>query len=70
MLEGRILNARRGRILNARREDTTDSILPSSILLVYFLVNESCKHKLKNYYFIYGMVQECCLHGFPVRWER
>ncbi len=24
-----------GRILNARREDTTDSILPSSVLLVF-----------------------------------
>ncbi len=34
-----------GRILNARREDTTDSILPSGILLVVvFLVYESCKH--------------------------
>ncbi len=35
-----------GRILNARREDTTDSILPSSILLVVclFFVYESCKH--------------------------
>ncbi len=37
-----------GRILNARREDTTDSILPSSILLVVVFFVQALIKEFKN----------------------